>query len=76
LTPRGGGWVRVGKTRRLVVRVSFADTGALKAEVRSPLQTTAFGRILVAVFDSDGVADTVRLTARKGKKTLTRLFAL
>jgi fibronectin-binding autotransporter adhesin len=69
---------KVGRTRRLFVRVSFADTEALKAEVRSPFQTPAFRGIVVSVFDSDGdgVADTVRLTARKGKKTLTRLVAL
>lgn len=69
---------QVGKKRRLFVRVSFADTGALQSEVRSPFQKTDFSRILVAVFDSngDGVADTVRLTARKGQKSLTRLFAL
>jgi CSLREA domain-containing protein len=69
---------KMGKRRRLFVRVSFADTGALKAEVRSPFQKPAFRRILVAVFDSDGdgVADTVRLTARQGKTTWTRLVAL
>ena len=46
-----------------------ADTGALKAEVRSPFQKPAFRAIAVSVFDSDGdgVADTVRLTGKKGK---------
>jgi hypothetical protein len=69
---------KVKKSRRLFVRVSFADTGALKSEVRSPFNRPAFRRIVVSVFDSngDGLADTVRLTARKGKKTLTRLLAL
>jgi hypothetical protein len=69
---------KVKKVRRLFVRVTFADTGALKAEVRSPFQGPAFRRILAAAFDSngDGVADTVRLTARRGKKTLTRFLAL
>jgi hypothetical protein len=69
---------KVGTTRRLFVRASFADTGAVKAEVRSPFQKPAFRAIAVAAFDGDGdgVADSVRLTARKGKKTLTRLLAL
>jgi hypothetical protein len=69
---------RVGVTHRLFVRVSFADTGAVKAEVRSPFQKPAFRAIAVAAIDGDGdgLADSVRLTARKGKKTLTRLLAL
>jgi hypothetical protein len=69
---------KVGTRPRLFVRASFADTGALKAEVRSPFQRPAFRAVAVAAFDADGdgVADSVRLTARKGKKTLTRLLAL
>jgi hypothetical protein len=63
------------------VRVTFADTGALKAEVRSPFQRAAFRRILVAVFDSngDGVADTVQVTALKagpGKKRVKRVLSV
>jgi hypothetical protein len=69
---------KVGTTPRQFVRVFFADTGAPKAEVRSPFQRPAFRAIAVAAFDGDGdgVADSVRLTARRGKKTLTRLLAL
>jgi hypothetical protein len=69
---------KVGKRRLLFVRVSFADTGAVKAEVRSPFQRPAFRAIVVAAFDGDGdgVTDSVRLTARRGKKTLTRVFPL
>jgi hypothetical protein len=69
---------KVGTTHRLFVRASFADTGALKAEVRSPFQKPAFRAIAAAAIDGDGdgVADSVRLTARKGKKTLTRLLDL
>jgi hypothetical protein len=69
---------KVGKRRLLFVRVSFADTGALKVEVRSPFQKPAFRAIAVAVFDADGdgAADSVRLTARKGKKQFTRVFVL
>src|SRR5262249_18115833 len=68
---------KAGKTRRLLIRVSFADTGELKAEVRSPFQKPAFRSIAVTAFDSDGdgAADTVRVTARKGKKTLTRFLS-
>ena len=69
---------KVRKRRRLFVRISFADTGALKAEVLSPFQKPAFRNIAVVVFDSngDGVADSVRLTARRGKKTVTRLITV
>jgi hypothetical protein len=69
---------KVGATRRLFVRASFADTEALRAEVRSPFQRPAFRAIAVAAIDADGdgAADSVRLTARKGKKTVTRLLAL
>jgi hypothetical protein len=69
---------KVGKRRLLFVRVSFADSGALKAEVRSPFQKPAFRAVAVAAFDSDGdgVTDSVRLTARRGKKTLTRVLVL
>jgi hypothetical protein len=69
---------KVGKRRLLFVRVSFADTGALKAEVRSPFQQPAFRAIAVAAIDGDGdgVADSVRLTARRGRKTMRRLLAL
>jgi hypothetical protein len=50
----------------------------VKAEVRSPFQQPAFRAIVAAAFDSDGdgVADIVRLRARRGKKTVTRLLAL
>jgi hypothetical protein len=69
---------KVGAAHRLFVRVSFADTGAVKAEVRSPFQRPAFRAIAAAAIDGDGdgVADSVRLTARKGKKTFTRFLAL
>jgi hypothetical protein len=69
---------KVRKTRRLFVRVFFADTGALKSEFLSPFQRPAFRAIAVSVLDSDGdgVADTVRFTARRGRKTLTRLLTV
>jgi hypothetical protein len=69
---------KVGATHRLFVRVSFADTGALKVLVRSPFQKPDFRAIAVAAIDGDGdgMADRVRLTARKGKKTVSRLLAL
>jgi hypothetical protein len=70
---------KVGQTRRLFVRVSFADTGVLRTQIRSPFQNPAFRRILVTVFDSngDGVADTVLVTALKagpGKKRVKRVL--
>ncbi len=67
---------RKGGVRRLFVRVTFADTGELKAEFRSPFQKPAFRGIVAAVLDTtgDGVADTVVVRARKGKRTVTRTF--
>src|SRR5262245_8567606 len=69
---------KVGATRRLFVRVTFADTGELKALVRSPFQKPAFHAIAAAGFDADGdgLAESVRLTARRGRRTVTRLLAL
>ena len=69
---------KVGTTHRLFVRASFADTGAVKAEVRSPFRKRTFHAIAVAAFDADGdgVADTVRLTARRSKRTVSRLLAV
>jgi len=69
---------KVRKNRLLFVRVTFADTGALKSEVRSPFQKPAFRRIVASAFDSDGdgLADSVRLTAKRGKRTLTRLITV
>jgi hypothetical protein len=69
---------KVGKRRRVFVRVSFADTGAVQSEVLSPFQKSAFRRIVAAAFDSngDGVADSVLLSAKRGKKTLTRLLTV
>jgi hypothetical protein len=68
--------LRVGKKKRLMVEVHFADTGALKGEVPSPFQKPAFRDIQVSVRDGngDGVADEVVLTARKGKRTLSLVF--
>jgi hypothetical protein len=62
--------VRAGKRgRRLVVRVSFADTGALKREFASPFQQPAFRNVQVSVRD-----DQVVVTARRGKRTVTQVF--
>jgi Calx-beta domain len=68
--------VRVRKKTKLMVQVSFADTGALKSQFASPFQRPAFKNIGVSVRDgdADGVADQVVVTARKGKRTVTRIF--
>src|SRR5262249_42741945 len=64
---------KVGKKKKLMVEVDFADTGAKKREFTSPFQAPAFKNIQVRVRDSDGdgVADQVVVTAKKGKKTQT-----
>ena len=72
---------RKGRTHlfsQLFVRVSFADTGALKSEFLSPFQRPAYRSIAVSVFnsDGDGVADAVRLTARRGRRTVTQVFTV
>jgi hypothetical protein len=61
---------KVGKKKRLVVRVLFADTGTEKREFPSPFQKPAFKNIQVAVRDNDQVA----VTARKGKRTVSVTF--
>jgi hypothetical protein len=67
---------KVGKLRRLFVRVSFADTGELKSQFRSPFQRPAFAGIVASVIDTngDGVGDSVVLKARKGRKIIQRSF--
>jgi hypothetical protein len=62
--------VKVGKKRRLMVAVLFADTGALKEEVPCPFQRPAFKNIRVGVVEPD----TVVVSARKGKRTVTITF--
>jgi hypothetical protein len=70
--------VRVGKKRatRLMVKVFDAVTGEETESFLSPFQKPAFKAIQVSVRDSngDGVPDEVVLTARKGKKTMTRII--
>jgi hypothetical protein len=69
--------VKVGKRKKLVILVTYADTGAKKSQIISPFQKSKYKAIKVTVRDSngDGVADQVVLTAKKGKKTATRTFA-
>jgi hypothetical protein len=62
---------------RLFVRVSFADTGALKSEFLSPFQRPVYRPVSVTVFDGDGdgVADSVLLVFlhHGRKKALLRI---
>jgi hypothetical protein len=66
---------KVGRNRKLFIRVFFADNGTLKTEFSSPFQNPTFRAIEALAIDSngDGATDTVLLTANKGKKTV-RLF--
>jgi hypothetical protein len=63
-----------GKKRLLFLRILDAGTGLVKREIRSPFQKPVFRAIVVSLRDADGdgVLDTVVLTARKGKRKLTR----
>jgi hypothetical protein len=66
----------VRKRRKLIVEVLFADTGALKQTFLSPFQSPGFKNIHVTVRDSngDGIPDEVVLTAKKGKRTVTKFI--
>lgn len=61
--------VRAHKRRRLMVRVSYADTGAMKDEFASPYQKPACRNIRVSVQNGQ-----VIVTARKGKRTMTEVY--
>jgi predicted outer membrane repeat protein len=69
--------VKVGKKRRLMVEVFFADTGALKVKFVAPFQAPTYKAIHLSMRDrnGDGVPDQLVLTARKGKRTVTDFFA-
>src|SRR5262249_35570825 len=64
--------------KTLFVRVVYAETGALKAEARSPFQNPAFKAVRAVAVDTDGdgVPVAVQVSARKGKKTLTVAIAV
>jgi hypothetical protein len=62
------------KKRRLVVRVFFADTGALKREIASPFQKPRFKNIQVSVRAGNGTPDQVIVTARKRRRTVTAVL--
>jgi len=69
---------KVGGRQNLFVQVRDAGTGQVKAEFASPFKSPACKRITASVRDSngDGVMDTVVLTARRGKRALSRTFAV
>ena len=67
---------RLKKKKVLFVRMTNARTGEVLQEIKSPYQKPTFAHIAVSVWDADGdgIPDTVVLTARKGKKRLSRQF--
>lgn len=69
---------RARTQRQLFVRVLFADTGEVKAEFLSPFQSPRFRRIALALLDTDGdgVTDAVLLSAKRGRKSVQRQFAV
>jgi hypothetical protein len=69
--------VKVGKKKKLVILVAYADAGAKKSQITSPFQKPTYKNILVPVEDTngDGLHDTVVLIAKKGKKTVTAILA-
>jgi hypothetical protein len=62
--------MKVGKKKRLMIEVLFADTGAKKELFPSPFQKGPFKNIQVSVRGNQVV-----LTAKKGKKTVTVTLA-
>jgi hypothetical protein len=70
--------VRSGRRRRprLLVRVSFADTGAVKQEFLSPYQSPKYRGVRVSVKDGngDGIADTVVVSASRKGRTVSSEF--
>jgi Ca2+-binding RTX toxin-like protein len=69
--------MKAGRKKRLMIRVFFSDTGELKAQFRCPFQRPAFRRIQTSPRDTnnDGVPDQIVVTARKGRRTRTYVYA-
>jgi hypothetical protein len=69
---------RRGKSARWVVRVLRADTGQVEREFVSPFQSPGYTRIAVGTSASqgDGVADTVVVTAQRGRRQVRREFTV
>jgi hypothetical protein len=68
---------KVGKKKALFIHLTFSD-GRAALDIRSPFQSPAFKGITVAAEDTncDGSDDSILLTARKGKKKLTRTLGV
>jgi hypothetical protein len=68
---------RIGTATKLFAVVTFSG-GLPTREVRSPLQGPTFQGIRVALNDSngDGTFDSLRFTARKGTKKVSRILFL
>jgi sugar lactone lactonase YvrE len=64
---------KVGKKKRLMVQVLYADTRAVEGTYVCPFQGPPYTNIQVSVRDTngDGVPDQAVVTAHKGKKKLT-----
>jgi hypothetical protein len=69
---------KVGKQKRLFVRLSYADTGAVIRDLLSPFQKPAYTGIQLTMQDTngDGAADTAVLRARRGNRTSTRTITV
>ena len=67
---------KVKKKTKLYVRLIYADTGAVIQNILSPFQKPSYKSLTLTPRDTngDGIPDTVVLTAKKGKKTVTHTF--
>jgi hypothetical protein len=61
------------KNKKLFIHVTASD-GSAPRDVLSPFQRPQFKNIQVSIRTASGAPDQIVVTARKGKKTLSRVF--
>jgi Tol biopolymer transport system component len=68
--------LKVGKQKRLMVEVFFADSGILAGEFLSPFQGPGYQGIQVRAVEGNGGLDQLILLAQKGRKTVSQVVPL
>ena len=61
-----------------MVRVASARTGQMLTEFRCPYQKPTYRNIQLQTLDNngDGLADTILMLARRGRRRVTRLYPM